>query len=49
MKKNELFEKYKKYVCVNCVNQNKDCCDIRITIDGNARCSNYIRTERNKK
>lgn len=48
MTQKEVFEKYKKYVCPICKNKGKDCCDIRITTNGDAQCCSYKRVERNK-
>ena len=36
MNTEELFELYKKYVCVNCANKNRDVCNLHITINKEA-------------
>lgn len=38
MTKKELCEKYIKEQCKNCLNNDKDLCDIRINIKGNIQC-----------
>ncbi len=49
MTQKEMFEKYKKYVCPICKNKEKeDSCDIRMTVDGDARCCNFARIERHE-
>lgn len=38
MTQKEIIEKYIEEECKNCTNKDKDLCDIRINIKGNAQC-----------
>jgi hypothetical protein len=43
MSKQDLFKKYKQEICTHCKNKNKNDCNIHITLDGTAKCCNYIK------
>ena len=38
MTQKEMYEKYIEEQCKNCLNKDKNLCDIRINIKGNAQC-----------
>ena len=52
MTQKELYQKYIKEECKNCLNKDKDLCDIRIIqkLDGTriTRCEYYIRNKKVK-
>ena len=43
MNPEKLFEMYKKYVCINCANKDKDVCNLHLTINNEAQCPEYLR------
>lgn len=53
MTQKELYDKYIKEQCKNCLNKDKDLCDIRIiqNLDGTiiTKCEYYIRNKENIK
>ena len=48
----DLFEKYKKEQCKNCVNKDKDLCEIRVVNTLNniilTKCGYYERSKKNE-
>lgn len=47
MKTNEtIYETYSRAICPECLNKDKDLCNIVITVDNKAKCINYLRCSR---
>ena len=44
----KLFEIYKKNVCINCANKDKDVCNLHLNVNNEAQCTEHLRKKKQK-